>query len=286
MNTEKKNTIVAEIAAKYPQMLLPVREGESKSEEYKNAVLRGLPVPGEAVFTGSEEDRIIEFKTPAGPISIIYFALREDFEHALRALAHKCEPVEIIPSVGASTIRGLINWQKIRQHKLAYLASGGTDWSGEFRKFTADKSNYIDSVILLSGGYYSAILPEEVGMESREWKTRSYQIRMYHELTHFVCRSEFPEDIDAIRDEVMADAIGITAANGDYDPALARLFLGISGNTVKNGGRITHYVDESKLAEAVNDAEKWISVIDNALQDLYGKDIFEIIIELFKSLRK
>lgn len=286
MNANNTNTIVDEIAAKYPQLLLPVREGESKSEEYKNAVLRGLPMLGKAEFTGSEEDRIIEFKTPAGPISIIYFELREDFEHALRALAHKCEPVEVIPSVGASTIRGLINWQKIRQHKLAYLASGGIDWGGEFRKFTADKSNYIDSVILLSGGYYSAILPEEVGMESREWKTRSYQIRMYHELTHFVCRSEFPEDIDAIRDEVMADAIGLTAATGSYDPSLARLFLGISGNTVKNGGRITHYVNEFKLAEAVNDAEKWISVIDTALQDLYGKDIFEIIIELFKSLRK
>ena len=141
-------------------------------------------------------------------------------------------------------------------------------------------------MILLSGGYYSAILPEEVGMESKEWKTRSYQIRMYHELTHFVCRSEFPDDIDAIRDEVMADAIGLTAANESYDPALARLFLGISGNTVKNGGRITHYVDESKVSEAVNDAEKWISVIADVLQDLYGKDVFKIIIELFKTLQK
>lgn len=281
MTEEKKKTIADELAANYPQLLLPVREGESRSEEYRNAVLRGSPVPFEAAFTCSPEDRITETETPVGPVNIIYFAIREDFEHALRALAYKCEPVNIIPSVGASTISGLINWQKIRLQRAIYLASGGTDWSAEFKRFTADKGNYTDTVILLSGGYYSAIDPGEVGMTPEEWKACSYRIRMYHELTHFVCRKKYPGNIDNIRDEVMADAVGIVAATGKYDIQLAKMFLGIDGASVKTGGRITHYVNENELEEAVLRANKWITMFYDVLRGLYGRDIFEIIIELF-----
>ena len=47
-----------------------------------------------------------------------------------------------------------------------------------------------------------------------DWLQKSQIIRKYHECTHFICRNLYPEKTDAVRDELIADAIGIYAADG------------------------------------------------------------------------
>ncbi len=249
----------------YPQLLLPIREGISKSDEYRNAVLRGLEINGEPSFFGSPYDCFYEEETVAGKIGIWRLGDRRDFEHALRALAYRCEPVEIPASVGANYIGGLINWEKIRRHKEEFFRSGGGDWAAEWKRFTAEKENYTDSIILLSMGNYSNLPANAVGLSEEEWKEKSYHIRKYHELTHFIYRRCYPGDVDVIRDEVLADFCGIRAAFGHYDASHARLCLGLDGDSVKSGGRITHYVSQEKLAEAAKKADFWISILENII---------------------
>ena len=53
----------------------------------------------------------------------------------------------------------------------------------------------------------------------------------------------FPEKIDAIWDELVADAVGIYGALGRFDPELEKLFLGIKGE-LYTGGRLENYVEE------------------------------------------
>ena len=271
---------VSRLAARYPQLLLAIEEHAKDTPEYKDVVLRGKPVFGEPDFLGSPEDELSTVDTPVGRVDVLTLGNRADFEHALRALAYRCEPVEIPASVGASTIRGLINWQKIREHRESFLAAGGTDWGEEFKHFTADKKNYLDSIILLSSGFYSALPPSAAGLPEGEWREKSHVIRKYHEITHFVCRSLCPRDIEAIRDEVIADCIGLTAAFGCYDAALAKRFLGIEEGVFRSGGRLSHYAEPETLPEAAAAASALIEKLASRESGARGQDIFDTLLAL------
>ncbi|MBQ6575892.1 MAG: hypothetical protein IJL90_07295, partial [Lachnospiraceae bacterium] len=70
--------------------------------------------------------------------------------------------------------------------------------------------------------------------------------------------------IDAIWDELVADAVGITAAFGKYDADLEKLFLGIEGNTY-TGGRLENYTDVDKaltvkICDVLDDFSKIIEM--------------------------
>ena len=249
--------ILYEVAKRYPQMLLPIEKGISGSEEFRDAVLRGKKVDREPDFSFAEGDALSYCETPAGRAEILYLADRADFVHAYRALGYRCEPADIPPSVGAATILGLFNWEKIHAHEEAWLAAGNTDWPEEFARFTSEKKNYVDTLILLSAGPYSAVPAERVGLGAEEWIGRSVQIRKYHELTHFVCRRMAPEKKDALRDEVYADCIGLLAAFGEYDARLAGIFLGIETGTFREGGRLSHYMG-AETEDSVATARRWI----------------------------
>ena len=277
-----KESPLIKAANRYPQLRLPIRCGMKDTEEYKDTVLRGKPVFRELQFNFSPDDSLTSVETPVGKAEILYLADRDDFVHALRALAHRCEPVEIPASVGASTVRGLINWEKISAHKKVYLARGGNDWAAEFKRFTANKNNYLDSIILLSAGEYSATPAETVGLEPKEWLERSLVIREYHELTHFVCRQRYPNDIDAVRDEVIADMIGMIAAFGEYDPDLAKRFLGTEGDSYRVGGRLSHYTEESKLPEAVATANQLIDQCARQVKTMEKGDAFALLLRVFE----
>ena len=271
-HTVSSENPISRLAKKYPQLLLPIRAGEKETEEYRAAVLSGAPLSAEPDFIGSPGDSLSVAETPAGKAEILYLENREDFEHAFRALAHR-----IPASVGATTIRGLINWEKIHNHEKEYLQSGENDWNLEFRRFTAEKANYLDSLILLSSGDYSNVSAETAGLPAEEWKEKSVTIRKYHELTHFICRALYPDDVDAVRDEVIADLNGLVAAFDDYDVYLAETFLGIEGETFREGGRLSYYTDAEHLNETVSLARRMIHEYAEAISAESKSDPFRLI---------
>ena len=242
--------IIYTLSRRYPQLTLPISDETRHSERYRKIVLRGEPSDSEPDFSFSADDSLQTVATPAGKIDVLSICDRGDFEHCIRALAHRCENRDIPPTMGASIISGLINWEKIRKHKEEYVAGGGDDWSAEFARFTSDSRNYRDTIIVLSRGYYSALSPADAGFPEKEWLELSYTIRKYHELAHFVSQRLYPENKDAVRDEILADMNGIIAALGHFDAELESKLLGIRNGKYVHG-RLENYVEADKHADAV-----------------------------------
>ncbi len=283
MNQNVFNTILE----RYPQIGLPIKKGTHVSTEYDNAVLKGLKIKKVSNdFSDSDADYLEVVDTPCGDANILYVDDRKDFETAIQKLAHKCEPTTIPASMGASTISGLINWEKIHSHEEEYKKDGGAFWEIEFHMFIADSSNYKDSLIVLSGGDYSAVSAkdinkqlkdDETSLSEEEWKKTSLIIRKYHELTHFICQKLYPEHRNAIRDEIIADAVGIIAAFNSYKPKVAKLFLGLEGRSYREGGRLQNYYFEEDPASVQKTARKLIKEISEFLKDKTQFNAFDVI---------
>lgn len=219
---------ILELARQYPQLNFPLQPGIKDSEEYKSVTLRGEPTLRKPEFSFNDKDKLETIDTKAGPATVLTLRLREDFERIIQILIYKCEPHEIPPSMGASTIIGLNNWDKVR----------------------AGLSDYKDMLIVLSSGIYSNVSADYIRKATdgrlyftdESWIEYSITIRKFHELRHFVDRKLSPDDVDVLRDEINADRDGIIQALGYYDKDLARIFLGIEGSTYRPGGRLENYI--------------------------------------------
>lgn len=267
----------------YPQLILNPETGLKETVEYKDIVLRGK-LPRECVcpFAMSEQDSFQEMDTPAGKAGVYFLYHRGSFAYVVQILAYRGEPRPLPASMGAVTIRGLNNWRKIYAHKARYLAAGNTDWNAEFRRFTQAADNYKDTVILLSNGYYSAVSPEEAGFSAKDWNQHSRTIRTWHELAHVVSRRIYPENQETIRDEVVADCIGLLAAFGTYDPRLAGLFLGITEEGYRAGGRLENYIsnpaaDREVTQELLERTRRIMEALRRAVDDFDGREPFQCL---------
>ncbi|MCR5748074.1 MAG: hypothetical protein K6G03_10235 [Lachnospiraceae bacterium] len=257
-------------------------------EEYEAVALGGEEprVKSLSHFSGDDEDEMIFEQTPAGEVLAVTLSKREDFEMFLNIMLNKCVIKEIPKTQGASILDGVVNWNKIHDHMDRFVRAekekGVTepDYDAEFSRFTSDKKNFKDALIILSRGPYSAIKAEEAGFSEEEWLELSHTIRRYHECTHFICRRLYPEKIDAIWDELTADAVGIYAALGRYDISLAETFLGIKEGKY-TGGRLENYIkdgeDIQKLSRRVH---KVLLEFEEVLSGMQDKAPFEVAIFL------
>lgn len=231
---------IDELINRYPQLLMPIEKGIKNSEEYRNIVLRGEPCNYKDTFKRNKLDKFETIDTPLGEVEVLMFYDREDFVHAVRSLGNRCEPVAVPDSIGAEAIFGLNNWQKVR----------------------AGLDDYKDSLIILSYGNYSNVPYEKINettlneycLNNDTWLEKSLIIRKYHELTHFVMRKKYPNDIKPIRDEIIADSVGIIGAFKCFDDRLLKLFLGIEGDVYRKGGRLENYegLDTSDISSIIN----------------------------------
>ena len=245
----QNRTVIELLADTYRQLF--VAPGPGAKEKYLDIVEKGHEpeVRNLSHFITSDEDSLVYEETPAGEVAIITLGRREDFVTFLRIMANRCEPVDIPDTQGASIIDGVINRRKIEQHMEGL---SGPEYNEEFRRFTADKRNFKDALIVLSIGPYSAIPASKIGVSDEEWITLSGKIRKYHECTHFICRRLYPDKKDAVWDELVADAVGIVAAFGKYDADMGKRFLGIEGDTYL-GGRLENYTEiDPALTEKIS----------------------------------
>jgi len=258
---------------KYPQLTLPIKEGMKDSEEYGNIVKAGIFPENLACFmkeNGLEER--IPLNTPAGYAEALYLPERDEFEYYYKALSNRCEPMDIPLTTGAVMISGINSWRRIYAHKEEFLQNHSEEeWDAEFDIFISDKNNFRDSVLLLSKGEYSHVSYERTGFTESEWIDMSKKIRLYHEMTHFVSRKLYPEHQEAVRDEVLADSIGIIGALGKFEPQLERLVLGIENGICREDGRLRNYVDEIMVDKATQYADLLIS----ELSDFYSHNNFD-----------
>ncbi len=237
--------VVASLAEVYPQLYL--RLGDT--EQYADVVRRGM-IPEVRDVSHFQTDVLDEASvgvTSAGSVQIVQLTHRADFELFYQLMGFKCVPTAIPPQTGAVILDGVINWTKIRAHQAEFLSEEPDgNWSEEFQKFTSVKSNYLDALILLSSGNYSNVPAEQFGYSQEEWLRISYEIRKAHELTHFLCRRKYPEQKNAVWDELVADAVGIVSALGRFDPAMESVFLGVSSDGYI-GGRLETYTETPEM---------------------------------------
>ncbi|MBO7703338.1 MAG: hypothetical protein J6S26_02740 [Solobacterium sp.] len=281
--------VIPSLAERYPQMYLePTEEGRS---EYRDIVLGGSDAPTHSLdhFAGSDSDTFELLSLPCGIVRIARLSERKDFEMCLSILANRCTVKEIPSTQGASILDGLISWKNIRDHEQEFLKDHTEEeWEAEFRAFTSDKKNYTDALILLSRSPYSGVDASVFSCSEAEWLEHSDTIRMYHELTHFVSRRLFHEEIDPVFDELAADAVGIFAAYGQYDRTMALRVLGIeNGDFI--GGRLSNYVKDKRLP-AMKDAVQEVSLLAERIELLFGdhstESWYEMVIHLEENHRK
>lgn len=245
-------TVIEKLAETYQQLYLD--PDRTEIDAYRKVVLEGeTPETKElAHFIQHAMDREETLETPAGKVQVVSLRNRKDYETFVRCMmAAKDGPRAQIPaSQGASTLVAF-NWPRIYEHKRCFLeaqqAAGVAepDWSTEFQSFISVKENYQDLLVVLSWGPYSNVTAEMAGQTEESWPETSYSIRKYHELTHVICRRLYPDRIEAVWDELVADAVGIYAAFGRYDAELEKLFLGIRKGRY-TGGRLENYTDDPK----------------------------------------
>ena len=257
-----KTSVLEHLAVDYLQLYL--NPDTDSREAYRGVVLRGEEPEAKSLahYRGDPADREEVMETPAGSVRVVTLGNRQDFELALRGLmAAKDGPEAVIPESQGAAMLPLFNWPRIHAHLALYPEE---ERAAEFKRFTAVRENYVDMLVLLSRGPYSHVDAAAVGETEAAWLEHSDTIRRYHELTHVICRSIYPGDIAPIRDELVADAVGLYAAYGCFDPETEKLFLGIrDGRYV--GGRLGNYTDAPEsLTEAVCDAlERIRATIDN-----------------------
>ena len=275
------NSVIGPLAENYPQLYLT--PGEEGAEAYISIVRRGADAPTHTLdhFRGSPLDSVTKEKTPAGDVQVITLGDRRDFELFLQIMAHRCMPEEIPATQGAVILDGVVNWPRIRANEEAFLAAGGSeaDLTAEFRRFTAEPRNYKDVLIILSVGPYSAVGAEEAGMTEEAWLAASYRIRKAHECTHFICRRLFRDKIDAIWDEMAADAVGLYAAFGRYDLKLAERFLGVSEDGY-TGGRLENYATDADLNELARKTHRTMVHLEQVISSLGEMDPYELAVRL------
>ena len=252
--------VIEGLAADYPVFYLdPDKDGV---ESYRLTVLRGV-VPENKTLThycGDAHDRDETVDTPAGSVRVITLGNRHDFELVIRGLmaAKNGTDVSVPESQGAAMLT-VFNWRRINEHLAMFPKE---ERSAELVRFTSVKENYIDILVVLSRGGYSNISASAAGHNEEEWLELSDVIRRYHELTHVICRRLYPDNIDKVRDELIADAVGLYAAYGTFDLEKAKLFLGIDGGNYV-GGRLENYTSEpeKEVGEVIRQLERIDKII-------------------------
>ena len=200
-----------------PQLLLQPGIDIHSSDAYQRLVIRGEPANAEdlkraPVLRDPSGTTLTMAQHPTGAVPVLTFRNHEDFVLAVRCLAQRCEAVPLQPTVHAQAVSGLIHWGLIRALGVRARCQ----------------------ILLLHRAPYASLSVETIpGEPSLErWLDLSQTWRLEHELTHIACRRLVGEMRINLYDEIVADAMGMTAALGHFDAGLFRRGLGLSSEGI------------------------------------------------------
>jgi hypothetical protein len=242
------------LAARLPQLRCPVEEGTSRSEQYIAAVRRGAQfddAPGLRLRT-PESLQVLIHPTAAGAIPILFTPERCDFVSLVQALTERNEPVEVPESMGACIVSGYNNWDRIRSwresREITEPNATAEHRAADFQSFVRQKHLYQDRFLVLSGGYYSGVLPQDLELTEEHWRSQSVIIRREHECTHYFTRRVFGSMRNHLLDELIADYCGIVAAEGYFRSDWFLRFVGLEDYPrYRPGARLENYLGEPEL---------------------------------------
>lgn len=276
---------ILHLAQRYPVLSIPLCNDGDTNIFYKSAALRGEVLSNTSLtdFQTTPMDYVKTVSTPAGEVETVFLKNRDDFLLFLRKTVYKgvCKPIP--NTVGAMMIKGISNWDKINTHLNDYINAGNNDRDEEFRRFTSDKKNYKDCLLLISDGPYSNISSEKVGLSADEWLRYSQQIRIYHECTHFICRQLWNDKKNVVFDEIVADCIGLFAAFGKYSKELALMFLGFDSSGTYCGGRLEFYCEKSDIDTLKPDILRLVNLLSEISDANKNDEPFTLLKKIMES---
>ncbi|MEM1126298.1 MAG: hypothetical protein AAGI71_06570 [Bacteroidota bacterium] len=229
------------------QLCFPIEAGISQTEAYRQATRQGVwpaaPVAGGLALEQPEALRLELHPAVAGRIPLLIATHRPDFETLVRALTRRNEPAPIPASQGAAMVAGYNNWDRIRRYRAAWAAAGPSEpWSVAFKRLIPHKHRYQDRFILLSDGPYSAVPAAALGLSEAAWRAQSLIIRREHECAHYFTRRVFGVMQSNVLDELIADYMGLVAAQGHFSAQVFLRFMGLEHfPAYREGGRLQNY---------------------------------------------
>ncbi len=202
-----------------------------------------------------------DLETPVGAVKVLYLPVRDEFVKMVATLAYKGDCTRIPDSMGAVSFFGIKNWNRI--HKVKAEILGEEVQVGQFWNLleSQEEENFCKDVyVIVTKGYYSNLSPSAIDYSEEMWIEKSLTLRIYHELTHVICRKKFSDMIEPIWDEILADYMGIMWAFGSYNVDIAEKCLGIYGEQYVEGGRLQNYVkDGVELANIFQEVKEMIA---------------------------
>jgi hypothetical protein len=243
-----------------PQLAFPIREGISRTEAYRDATLRGMPVETLPEATGLElaHPEAVELAlhgSPAGRIPLLIARRRPEFVALIQALTRKNEPEPVSDAQGALMLAGYNNWSRIRELRRRWeavepAARQTLTWAEEFKRIQPQRELYQDRFILLSDGPYSAVPAGDLGLDEGEWRQLSLVIRRDHECAHYLTRRLFGSMRNNLLDELMADYAGLIGATGRFNAGWFLRFLGLEDfPRYRAGARLDLYRGKPLLSD-------------------------------------
>lgn len=238
----------------FVQLRFPIDAGIADSEAYRAATRRG-DLSAAALSSGCqlvapEGIRIVIHESPAGAIPLIIIPERADFVTLVRALTARNAPEPVPESLGALSVGGYNNWDRIGRHRAAWEAAGvAGDWRDGFRRLIPRKELYQDRFVLLSTGPYSGVAAATLGLDPGEWPALSTTIRAEHEATHYFTRRVFGAVRSNLFDELVADTMGVLAAAGRFREDWLLHFMGLADYPAyRAGARLENYLGDPPLS--------------------------------------
>jgi len=239
------------------QLRFPVRAGISATDAYKAATLQGLDPAALPGATGLELQNAAELQlrmqqTPGGTVPVLVPRGRADFESLVRALTARNEPVDVPASMGAATVVGYNNWDRVSAHRADWLGEHAAgDWAAEFQRMLSHKELYQDRFLIISDGPYSAVPAHTLGLDDEHWRRSSVVVRAAHEGTHYTMKRILGVSRNRMHDELIADYMGIVAAHDSYRCDWFLHFIGLEDRSrYREGGRLQNYRGEPPLSDA------------------------------------
>jgi hypothetical protein len=215
----------------------------SKTPSYAAVIRRGQPFT-DAAFGGrltleAPRELTLDIHDHAtGALPVLVAATRHDFEQLYRALACRNEPAAVNPSVNAQMIAGIVNWDRVSAYRRAWTDRVAGDmgaeaaqqaWSAEMARVAAATPElFYDRLILITRAPYGGRTAAELGvnMAADAWERTSAALRMEHEFAHYATKRLYGIMRLNLLDELIADAMGMTHALGEFS---ADWFLGAMG---------------------------------------------------------
>lgn len=300
MDEVRTSSVMQEMAYRYNQLYLTPGKGVSGTGVYSDIVRYGKLPPeidekikneGLSGFKCSEKDRLFSENTPAGMVDILFLQERSDFERFVQVMVYSCEPAAVASKIESAEILGVTNWRKIENHMNDYLSNGGSNlsWRDELRKFTNNKKNYQDTILVIGSGGYCGLTAEEAGFEKDTWEEISVKIKIYSSCARYIVRKLFSDYKDIIWEEMLADCAGLLYATGRYDVSLAKKFFGVSGKGYDRRGKLINFKGDSEfeineLAVRVSSATDKLGNYVNRMLAEDNTDYYRILFRLMEEM--